>query len=533
MLQKKLSKIAIILTTSVLLFSQTNASTFDFMNTWFNDNSLNAEIEQPDSTSNESDQMSCSKGVMSNSTTYKDQYFDCDLKIWANFDALKWSNIEVTWNLRLWSNADIEWDLIVGGNLELDANLTVWWNLIVTWNITWESSNIDVVWYTKANNIEIGANLDTKAIISTGYVSLWSNSTIERWISTYWYLMTWSNTTINGISIIRWEFRTESNFDWNWTIYIYWNLTWWSNFTFNWDKIKVTNDLTIWSNWDNIGRIFIYWKKSKGSNYGEEKHNYWYLIWEVDPLLKYNLTKSEFNTIKNTTVKADKRVYYYKQSATEQNSYIQKLYNSNTDWKNDKIISQKIYDLNNLKQSTLWEYKKIFEYLDKYIENETFDIKMYNELKTRRLNDLNTFLNSMYWTNNKVEIVEIEKKDIKKTEKIETKKQLKQEEKIKETKKENIENENIKENNKEDKTINITTKKEILSIWLTNKLDNLLSNIEGRYMEEKYNSIIKKIDKMLEKEDENLKIDRSILEKIKKYIENDLEERNIINQIFG
>lgn len=519
----------ILIVSFLSLINLSNVGAFDFSSQLDTESFSSWFKTDLDSSNNlVSDEMSCKGWVLANSTTNESKIFDCDMKIWVNFDALNGSSIEVIWNLRLESNANIEWDLIVHWNLEVDSNLSVWGNLIVTWNISWENSNIDVVWYTTGNNIVIWANLNTQAIISTWYVSLWSNSSIERWIITDWYLMTWSNFDLDWISLIRWEFVTWSNFDGSWVLYVYGNFTWESNHSFDWIKLKVTDDFEIGSNWENNWRIFVYWTKKYWANYDSNKTNYGYLIWEIDPLLKYNLTKSEFNKIKDTTINIDKKVFNYKISAKEINDHISKLYESNENNSNLTLINKKIDELNRLKQKTITEFEQLFKYLDKHIENETFDINTYNELKENKLLNLNTFLNSMYWNNNNITVEKIYKKS---TEVTKNEKKSDEESQL-------IQKENITEKKsiiKEKNVVVISKEKEKwkLSLSIINKLDNVLWIIDDRDFEKTYDRIIKKIDNMLEDDDEDLKVERNTLELIKEYLEKDLYERNIINQIFG
>lgn len=481
---------------------------------------------------NKSDIMSCSDWVLSNSTTYENKVFDCDINIWENFKALNNSDIGVKWNLKLLSNAQIDWNLIVYWNLEIEGKLNIGWNLIVIWNIIWKYSNLDIKWYIKANNIEVWWKVITQAIISTWFVSIWSDSVIKKWIITDWYLKTWDNLKLSWISLIRWSLITWDKFNWSWTIYVYWNFAWKENYTFDWTKIKVTKDFKIGTKWTNKWRIVIFWKTSKWDSYRLVKKNLGYLIWEIDPLLKYSLTDKEFTIIKNRTIRSDKFVYFNKIKITELNNTISKLKNSNNiNTYNRNQINDKVNQLNTLKSQTIKEYISLFEYLDQYIENEDFDIDEYNSLKEKKLLALERFLNSTYWdysdaiinkiTKKKVWIINVviieEEEEDKKEEKEEEKKKTPEEIIAEEKAKYQIYKQNLLNN---------------LSISLLFKLDTVTSKITDADMEKTYKKIIQNIDYLIEDKDESLSIDRYILEWIKVFLENDLEERKIIKEIF-
>lgn len=492
--------------------------------------------------SNTSD-LSCSEWIPDNNTIYKNKVLNCSTKIWVNFKALEWASVEVKWDLKLDSNIKIDWNLIVHGNLTVKSTLNIWWNLIVNWNITWENASILVKWYINSKNIEIWKNIWTQALVSTWYVSVWDDSIIVRWLITKWYLKTWNNFRLNGISKIKWDFTTWNNFKWSGIIYVYWDFTWIKNYNFTWEKLKVTNDFRIGTNWTNKWRIYLFWKKVKSSGYIEENTSLDYLIWEIDPLLKITLNSKEFILIKNRAVLSDRAIYYYKIDATTLNNEIKNLKNYNTSWKNNTQINNKTYELNKLKTQIINEYTSLFDYLDDYIENDSFDINKYNYIKEYRLNDIEIFLNNLYWDKNSIKINKITKKVESNTVIIKDWVDIDDDEIIdNETWNDDTredEEDEIPETTEEkaikDRTQLLMLREELISKLsgsMMNKLDKVINDIENSDAKYSYPRILDRIDQMIEDNEYKTTIEKEILKWIKSYLERDLDERDLIEKVF-
>lgn len=448
---------------------------------------------------------SCSKWLESNKTITTSIVFDCNTEIWANLKTLNKSNVSVNWNLKLLENAIISWDLIVKWDLELSSNITIKWNLIVEWDIKWNASNLKVSWYIKANNIELWKNIITQIIISNWNIDLWSNSMIWKWIISNWYLKTGSDFLLNWYSKIRWDFITASKFKWNWVLYVYWNLISETNYEFKWDKLKIQKNYKTNSNADNLWRIYIYWIKNNWSNYNENNKKLWYLIWEIDPLLKFSLTEKEFNTIKNKTINSDKKVYHFRNEAAAINNSLANEFSKVN--KDNIAIQNYIYKLNKIKYDSINEYTNLFNYLDTQIENEDFDINKYNTIKENSLNRLKNYMNWFYWEKVTVTIETITKKIEKNEEiKIETNNSWEKTEIIK---------------NEENKEI-------ILPKKIEAKLDFFANQIKFDDKKSIYEKIIVSIDKSINEKNKN----SEILKLIKKYLQDDLINSEILNWIW-
>lgn len=489
-------------------------------------------------TSNSVTNYTCASWIPDNTTIYQNKVFDCGTKIWVNFKALDWASLEVKWDLKLDLNTKIEWDLLVHWNLTIKWSLNVLWNLIVTWNITWDNASLVVKWYVNSKNIDIGKNIGTQAVVSTWYVSVWDDSIIAKWIITNWYLKTWNNFYLNWVSKIRWDFTTWSDFEWAGTIYVYWDFTWIKNYSFDWEKLKVTNDFRISTGWSNKWKIYIYWKKVKSTPYSEKNTSLDYLIWEIDPLLATTISSQEFSIIKNRTIRSDKAVYYYKIDASNLNNEIKRLKNSNTNWKNDSLISKKTSELNKIKDKAINEYVDLFKYLDEYIENNEFDVDKYNFIKENRIEWIETYMNDLYWNSVSATIKQITTKT--ESNKVIIKKWVKvDEDEIIDDTDDDSDEEEITET-QEEKSIKernqlLELREELitkLSPSMISKLDKVLSDLEDSDATYRYPKLIDRIDNMLSKNEYKTKIEIDILKWIKAYLQRDLDERDLIEKVF-
>ncbi len=252
----------------------------------------------------------------------------------------------VEWDLKTWSSIRIKWNVKVLGDIDL------WTNSEVNWSISWR-------------NIKISTSSDLNNIVANWNLDLWTNSVVKSWMYVKWDLETWSSVDIKWYSKILWNIKLWTNSDISWTFYWYKNFDSGSSINFYNNKLKIVWDTYFWTNTDNTWRLYIFWKKTFWTSYEESLKNFSGFFASIDPILNYTLTENEIINIKSKT-----------------DSYL--LQANNIQYEINLLEKQRDFGKADIKkQEKLDLYKKMFEYLAYYIENESFDLNVFTQIKSQ------------------------------------------------------------------------------------------------------------------------------------------------------
>ncbi|MCP4523744.1 MAG: DUF342 domain-containing protein [Candidatus Gracilibacteria bacterium] len=296
---------------------------------------------------------------LSFNTTYAEKYIGSssrvsqtmtyheDLKIGSSFSAEE--SIIVYGDLDLGSNTNIQKDLIVYGNLEAGSNINIGGNVIVTGNIDFSSSG-NVEGYIKGKNIDLGSNFNVKRIYAQGFLETGSSVNIAEGIEVFGNADFGSSLTLGGHSKITGNVNFGSSTQILGTIYIYENADFGSEINMNGGKIKILKDIEVGSSSAISGRLYLYGNKNYKSSVYENMNNFSGFMGSIDPFLIYSLSDLEINNIKNTV---------------------------------EKYLSEAKINPNNKDEI----YKKMFRYLDPYIETESFDREEYGKIKKQYIGE--------------------------------------------------------------------------------------------------------------------------------------------------
>ena len=287
------------------------------------------------------------KFISSNTTINTNIRYYEDTEIGSNF-SFYGEEIRISGDLKISSNAQINGDVYVEGNLSIWSNASINGNIEATGNIIFMSGAStygNVKW--RSMSYWSNAQIQEKITAATS-LTLGSNATIYKWVNIRWDVSAGSNLTLQWVSKIVGDFSFGSNTKIYSTLYVYWEINkerGGSNADISGDKTKITQGLSIGSNGDINTRLYLFQsKKITGSNYSERLTNYSGLFGKIDPLLQYELTEEQIQSIKNET-----------------DAYLTEI------------------QRNPKKKIEL--YKDLFQYLSQYIEQEAFDTQVFSQIQ--------------------------------------------------------------------------------------------------------------------------------------------------------
>ena len=215
-----------------------------------------------------------------------------------------WDTIFIDGDISFQSYIKIPYNLEVKGDVIFWEWVTILWKISATWDIIWWSNAVAYK-QLSGKNISIGNRLVAKKLVSQENMTLKGNATIAEWVLVGWNFSAGSDLKLYGNSQIEWMMKVEIDTQIFGNLYVYEDLRSKENFDFQWWKLKLYWDFRTLKKSEVIWRIYIYGLAARRSYYTNKiKYNYilksskyrWFM-WEVDPILQYNLSDNDIKYI--------------------------------------------------------------------------------------------------------------------------------------------------------------------------------------------------------------------------------------------
>lgn len=291
------------------------------------------------------------------------------------------NTVIVDWDISFQSYIKIPYNLEVKGNVYFWEWVTILWKISATWDIIWWSNGVAYK-ELSGKNISIGNKLVAKKLVSQENMTLKWNATITQWVSVGWDFSAGSDLKLYGNSQVQWGMKVEIDTQIFGNLYVYEDLRSKENFDFQWWKLKLYWDFRTLKISEVIWRIYMYGSPARRSYYTNKiKYNYvlksskyrWFM-WEIDPVLQYNLWDINIKYIYSRVSEIEKSIENQKRKI----SLLPYDYS-------EKKLDQEIKNLKSIEKS-------LIDFVEQYVSTHSRDIQEWKIIQFERDKLMQEFL---------------------------------------------------------------------------------------------------------------------------------------------